>query len=104
MANVSVNRNNILAVRLLQMRRHLMSCDKCKSAIKAKFFEMLCDSTRDDILFVAMKWDSNIAGRIAAARSKDGLMFLCPDPNAHGAAYAATAEPVTINSVQDTLF
>lgn len=100
----NVNRGNLLAVRLLQVRRHFNTCAKCKGAIKARSFDELCDSTKGDLLFVAMKWESNIAARLAAVKSSDGLVFPCPDPNAHGAAYAATAEPVTIVATQGKLF
>jgi len=104
MAKVSVNRNNLLAVRLLQLRRHLVTCRQCHGMIKALDYAGLCDSTKADILFIAQKWDSNIPGRITGSNSKDGLVFLCPDPNAHGAAYAATAEAVAVTSIQDSLF
>jgi len=104
MAKPNVNRGNLLAVRLLQLRRHFNSCRKCKSAMNAAAFDGLCDSAKGDLLFIAQKWESNIPARLAATRSGEGLVFPCPDPNAHGAAYAATAEPVTIISVQPKLF
>jgi hypothetical protein len=100
----NVNRGNLLAVRLLQVRRHFNTCYKCRAAIKGKTFDDLCQQSKGDLLFIAMKWESNIAARLAAVRSNDGLVFPCPDPNAHGAAYAATAEPVTITSTQGHLF
>ena len=104
MAKPNVNRGNLLAVRLLQIRRHLSTCRTCKGAMSAGAFDTLCDVTKADLLFVAQKWDSNIPARLAAVRSSDGLTFVCPDPNAHGAAYAATAEPVTVISTQGNLF
>lgn len=104
MAKPNVNRSNTLAVRLLQVRRHFNACLACKGAIKAKDFDRLCDCTKDDLLFVAMRWESNIAGRLAVRRNGNDLFFLCPDVNAHGAAYAATAEPVTVTGVMESLF
>jgi hypothetical protein len=101
---VSVNRSNLLAVKLMDLRRHLMTCDACHGAIKSEAYELLCDITRLAILDVAMKWDSNIPGRIGARQNGGKLQFLCPDPNAHGAAYAITAEAVTVTSIQDGLF
>src|ERR1700730_6236723 len=100
----NVNRDNLLAVRLWQVRRHLNTCRKCRAAMNGASFDDLCDATKGDLLFVALKWDSNIPARLAAVRSGDGLTFVCPDPNAHGAAYAATAEPVTVISTQGNLF
>lgn len=104
MAQVSANRNNLLAVRLLQLRRHLVKCRGCAGAIKARDFDSLCESTKSDLVFVAFKWDSNIPDRLAANKRDGGLVFVCPDPNAHGSAYAATAEPVTVIATQPGLF
>jgi hypothetical protein len=104
MAKPNVNRGNLLAVRLLQVRRHFNTCRQCKGAMNAQAFDRMCDTSKADLLFIALKWESNIAARLAAVRSTDGLVFPCPDPNAHGAAYAATAEPVTITSTQGKLF
>lgn len=101
---VSINRSNLLAVKLMELRRHLVTCDACHGAIKSKAYELLCDMTKMAILDIAVKWDSNIAGRLAAKKSGNPLQFLCPDPNMHGAAYAATAEAVTVTSIQDGLF
>jgi hypothetical protein len=74
------------------------------SAIKTGDFDRLCDGTKSDILFVAVRWEANIAGRLAVRHKGNNLQFLCPDPNAHGAAYAATAEPVTVTGVMEPLF
>lgn len=104
MAKVSANRNNLLAVRLLQVRRHLVTCYGCRGAINGNDFDSLCDTTKSDMMFIVQKWDSNIADRLAAVKDGGGLVFACPDPNAHGAAYAATAEPVTIIASQPKLF
>jgi hypothetical protein len=101
---VSANRSNLLAVKLIELRRHLMICYACHGAIKSQAHELLCDMTKQTILDIAMKWDANIAGRIAARKDGGKLQFLCPDPNAHGAAYAATAEAVTVTSIQDGLW
>lgn len=104
MARPNINRSTTLTVRLLQVRRHFNSCTTCKGSIKAKDFDRLCDVAKDDLLFVASRWDSNIAGRLAVRRNGNELQFLCPDPNAHGPAYAATAEPVTVTGVMESLF
>lgn len=104
MSKPNVNRSNTLAVRLLQVRRHFNTCDMCRGSVKAQSFDTLCDCTKADLLFIATRWESNIAGRLAVRRNGNDLQFLCPDVNAHGAAYAATAEPVTVTGVMETLF
>lgn len=100
----SANRNNLLAVRLLTVRRHFNTCQKCKSALSAEDPFMLCTETLKDLMFIATRWESSIAGRLAVRRNGKDLLFLCPDLNAHGAAYAATAEPVEVHGVQESLF
>jgi hypothetical protein len=67
-------------------------------------FDKLCDLAKHDLVEVAVKWDTSIAGRLTARRSKDEYIFPCPDPNAHGEAYAATAEPCQVIAHIDTLF
>lgn len=104
MGKPNINRSNTLAVRLLQVRRHFNTCRECMGAVKAGDFDRLCDSTKSDLLFVAMRWEANIAGRLAVRRNGNDLQFLCPDPNAHGPAYAATAEPVTVTGTMEALF
>lgn len=100
----STNRNNLLAVRLLQVRRHFNACRTCKGAMQSEDFDRLCTDVKRDLVFIAMRWEASIAGRIAIRKAGNDLQFLCPDLNAHGAAYAATAEPVSVTGLQETLF
>lgn len=100
----STNRNNLLAVRLLQVRRHFNTCRTCKAAMSSDDFDRLCIDVKRDLVFIAMRWEASIPGRIAVRRAGKELLFLCPDVNMHGAAYAATAEPVTVAGTQESLF
>jgi hypothetical protein len=104
MGKPDVNRGNLLVVRLLQLRRHFGHCRQCRSAIKSIRYDALCDLAKGDLIFVAEEWEANIPARLAVRRAGGELQFLCPDPNAHGAAYAATAEPVTVTGLQQGLF
>lgn len=99
----SVNKNNTLCVLLLELRRHLNSCAGCRSALDAHSYDLICDYSKRRIIDIARRWDTNIAGRLAARREADRLQFLCPNPNAHGAAYALTAEAVKVTAYQDSL-
>jgi len=100
----NINRQNLLCVELLKLRRHFMTCRKCRAAMKVRDFGALCDSTKTSLVEVAVKWDRNIAGRLAARNSREPHMFPCPDPNAHGPAYAITAEALIVTAHQDGLF
>jgi hypothetical protein len=103
MTAVNVNRDNLLAVRLLKLRRHFNSCKTCRGARKARDFDMLCDSAKTDLVEVAVAWDNNIPGRLAARAGTRDWIFPCPSPNAHGAAYAITAEACIIGGRQESL-
>lgn len=100
----NVNRNRLLVLLLFDLRRHFVSCRKCKSARSGRDFDELCNWTKGMLVEVAVKWDSNIAGRLAARASSKEHVFPCPNPNAHGEAYAATAEPVTVTGMQGSIF
>lgn len=99
-----INRDNLLAVRLLQLRRHFNTCDQCAAAVKAHDFDLMCKTAKDMLVEVAMKWMTNITGRLAARRSDQDHIFPCPDPNAHGPAYAITAEACIVVARQDRIF
>lgn len=104
MARYNINRHTFICVRLLELRRHLGVCTQCRGALKAADKSGLCEATSSLILTIAQRWDANIPGRLAVRRKGEALQFLCPDPNAHGPAYAAVAEAVHVDSVQDSLF
>lgn len=100
----NVNLNNMLSVKLLELRRHLMKCDHCRNAMSVHDHDLLCQYTKLAIMFIASKWDTSIAMRLRAKRSEDPFIYPCPDPNKHGSAYALTAEPIYISYVQPALF
>jgi hypothetical protein len=104
MGRMNVNRQNLLCVKLLQLRRHLNSCNECRGAIKGREYAGMCEWTQAAVIEVAVKWDANIPGRLAAHHKGEGWIFPCPDPNAHGPAYAVTAEPCVVSGTQESLF
>lgn len=104
MGKLNVNRDNLLAVALLRLRRHFNACKKCRSARTARDFDMMCDEAKSALVEVAVKWDNNIPQRLAARNSSKEHVFPCPNPNAHGAAYALTAEPVVVVGMTERLF
>lgn len=67
-------------------------------------YSLLCDYTQRRIIDIAMRWERSLSVRIQVRKDNNKLVFLCPDPNVHGAAYAAVAEPVIVTHVQDALF
>lgn len=103
MAVKNVNAQNLMCVKLLQLRRHFNGCRVCRAARGSRDFDALCEFTKATLVEVAVKWDNNIAGRLAARNGNHSYIFPCPDPNAHGPAYALTAEAVIVSSIQDRL-
>lgn len=104
MATRNINTQNLLCVKLLQLRRHFGSCKVCRAARTARDYDALCPWSKSALVEVAVKWDNNIAGRLAARNGNHSYIFPCPDTNAHGPAYALTAEAVIVESAQDRLF
>lgn len=103
MTNTRANKDNLLAVKLLDLRRHFARCDRCRGALKAHVYDMFCGDTKANIVTIALKWDVNIPGRLKARNGKEPWVFPCPDPNAHGPAYALTAEPCYVTDTQGRL-
>lgn len=103
MAGTNVNRDRLLVVKLLHVRRHFNSCKQCRAARNARAFDNMCEWAKMELVEIAVKWDSNIAGRLAARASSKEHVFPCPNPNAHGEAYAAVAEPVVVVGMQGQL-
>lgn len=104
MAGTNVNRNRLLVLILLDLRKHFNKCQQCRSARSARDYDALCQWAKGQLIEVAVKWDNNIAGRLAARASANQHVFPCPNPNAHGEAYAATAEPVIVTGGQGSIF
>lgn len=103
MATRNINTQNLLCVKLLQLRRHFGSCKQCRAARTGRDYDALCGYAKMELVEVAVKWDNNIAKRLAARNGNHSYIFPCPDPNAHGPLYALTADAVIVDSVQDKL-
>lgn len=104
MVGRNINRENLIAVRLLKIRRHYVKCAQCRGARQSRAFGEMCEWAQEELIEVAIAWDANITGRLAARNSGKEHMYPCPDVNAHGPAYALTAEAVIITGHQDGLF
>lgn len=103
MATRNINTQNLFCVKLLELRRHLGHCNKCRAARKGLSYDDFCEYTKKTLVEIATKVDTNIAGRLAARNGNHSYIFPCPEPNAHGPAYALTAEAVIVESIQDRL-
>lgn len=86
------------------LRRHLKSCKRCHSAIKANAPDGLCQIGALMTLSAATRFDSVIRLRIQAHNTPGHVIFACPKLSAHGKAYELTAEPYQAVAIQDRLF
>lgn len=102
--DTNVNLDNLLAVMLLELRKHLNQCRLCKVALEANDYDMICVHTKRLIVSIGRRWDRNIPGRLAAKRGKRAVIYPCPDTSKHGQAYALAAEAVYIDAVQPALY
>lgn len=100
----NVNAHNHLAVMLLDLRRHFQRCDECRLGRKAESYDEFCDYGKQMIVDIAIRWERNIPGRLAVHKTHDPWIYPCPNPNAHGPAYALTAEACIVQSIVDQLF
>lgn len=99
-----INLNTNLSLMLLELRRHFNTCRVCTAASKANDYDFLCPWTKRRIVDIARRWEASLAMRLKVKRDNQELVFPCPNVNAHGSAYALTAEPVVAIAVQGTLF
>lgn len=90
--------------KLIELKRHLRSCDRCLPAKKARAPKLMCAQGMQLTLDAAMGYDDVIRLRVAAANRSDGLIFACPDPKSHGISYALTAPAYVASGIQDALF
>lgn len=103
MAARHVNSDNKLYDHLVQIKRHLRTCRKCTSAIKADNETAMChDMYR--LMFDSIKfYDTLISLRVAARNSRKPITYPCPKLSAHGKSFELTAVPVVVVGYQDSL-
>src|SRR5258708_19366737 len=85
---------------MIQLKRHLRSCGKCSVARKAADPYLMCRAGLSLTLRAADRYDLLISLRVKAHASKQGTVFACPDPSAHGSPYALTARPFFVTRLQ----
>lgn len=103
MTNARSGNRRQLSEMLLDLRKHLNTCDHCRIAVSCEDFVNVCEWSLKTITTIAMRWDKNISGRLKVARGEVGGFYPCPDPSAHGSDYALTVEPMIGESVVSRL-
>lgn len=104
MKPASVNSDNRLADRLIELKRHIIHCRNCQTAIKARDRTLMCDHTLGLVLTAVAQFDTLISRRLAVKRTNDNVFYACPDLAAHGKSWAMSAEPLVVASVQEGLW
>ena len=104
MAGLNVNSDNRVADLLIELNRHVKTCQRCRGAIKTRDQRALCDHTVGLILTLAITHAGVIPRRLTLRRKGETPVFACPDLSKHGQAYALTAEPLIVVGVQGELF
>lgn len=101
---LNVNSDGRIAEMLLELKRHLRTCKRCRGAIAVRFSDELCGYAAQKILDIAIRYDTLIPRRIAAKRASGEIVYACPDLAKHGRSYPMIAEPLRVTHVQDRLF
>lgn len=88
---------------MIELKRHLRSCKPCHAARKAASEQLMCRTGMRLTLKAADRYDLLISLRTQAFKSRQDTVFACPDTSRHGQAYALTALPLHVTSIQDRL-
>jgi hypothetical protein len=89
---------------LLDLKRHLRTCQDCRTSIKMSDPYMMCNAGILLTLKAAAGYDDVIRLRIKAHTRPGGHVFACPDLIKHGKAYSLTAPALHVTAVQDGMF
>ena len=100
---VNANADQHLFDLVTTLNRHLNSCRKCASAMRAGVPHEMCELGLRGCVYVAKASKAVIPNRIKVKRSQGNYVFPCPDTSAHGKAYSVMAPALMVTGVQDTL-
>lgn len=104
MAARAVNSDNKLYDLLVELKRHLRSCNECHMARKVDDPYLMCRQGIFLVLRAASHYDFIVKMRIEARRDGVPVIYPCPEPSVHGKSYEQTAIPVVVVGYQDRMF
>lgn len=90
--------------KLIDLKRHLRTCQRCVSAKKARDFISMCAVGLRLTVESAFLYDDLIRLKVAAHNHPGQVIYACPDLSLHGRSYQLTAYPYLATGIQDTLF
>lgn len=86
------------------LRRHMLTCGKCKGALKASYPDHLCLTGSLLVAQAALEFNAILDIKRKAHKHPDGFVYACPDVSLHGQAYALAAQPLAVTGIQEGLF
>ena len=89
---------------MTMLRRHMISCAKCKGAVKAGSTAGMCLRGMRLTVNAAHEFDAILDVKREAHKRNDGFIYPCPDVSVHGQAYALAAQPHYATGIQAGLF
>lgn len=89
---------------VIYLRAHLVKCYDCRAAFDHPFNIPECEVGLSLAIQVADTCNKLLAIKRQAVSTINHYVYACPDISAHGEAYALTAEPLSVNGVQEGLF
>lgn len=89
---------------MINLRSHLVKCYKCRFAFGDGESNDACDKGVLMAVTVVKAADKLLDTKRHAVSTINNYVYACPDIAVHGEAYALTAQPLSVNGIQDELF
>lgn len=89
---------------LIDLKRHMRSCQPCVAAKKSRDPSMMCNQGLSLTGKAAFSYDDVIRLKVAAHNHPGHTIYACPDLTKHGKVYQLTATAFLVTAAQDALF
>ena len=89
---------------VINLRAHMLKCSACSFDYTETEPIMACRVGMTICMDLARTADKLLAAKRQAVSTINHYVYACPDLSAHGEAYALTAQPLSVNGVQEGLF
>lgn len=89
---------------VINLRSHTLKCAACRFDYGDPDPIMTCQTGMKIVMEVARSADKLLEAKRHAVSTINHYIYACPDISAHGDAYALTAQPLSVNGVQEGLF
>lgn len=89
---------------VIALRSHMVKCPKCRWMISDPTSDMKCLEGLQRSAQVVKTCDALFRMKREAVSTVNEYVYACPDPSAHGEAWALTVQPLSVTGTQEGLF